>query len=889
MSRVHSSGASLLLLASLAACDEGVAPDAGQTVRIALAPAFESAAAAHVPVSAARIRILRNDTATVVRDTIITIAAGQDTLDASLPVVLTAPTETFLIILTLSNAQGDTLFRAGPTAVTVSSGSAPPPAPVILRYVGVGANAADVRITTGVPALELGGTATLTAVALDSAGDSIPGTPIIWRASDPAVATFPDPDVGTLVSAGALGNLSVVAELLTGQADTAGVLVVSSSVALVQDAIDSLESTLFTFISQAVDDPTGTRNEAFDYSVLDQISFANARDLFQAALAARPGLQTAAFGLAVTTLLALEDDPALRAYVEAWDVWQAAISFGAGDSLFQGSGPFPPTPAEAQPILRDVILPAVDVAIGLLSQVDSAGFRFIVTARMRGEQTGAVTARELDLTDVLGLRALLQTVAAAVDVALSYTLDPAPYGQTGVDNALSQSSTFGTLAGGGAATLADAHTRLLDAVSLLNQALDALVAETDPQTDDIVRYDPTGAACGLGCGLFDDSLIAQDVQDMRDALTDVDGVLRGPFTVSEDFGQGVVDLVIDVSRAFLAPVANPKTLLPAYQVGNGELHWTALAYDEWMFPDPTFGGVLPGIPDSDSLKQAVDFQGFFESGQRELDRWQSVTQSPLDGDLFAVTERGNLREVAVDFSAETDRPDVPFDSLTFGTATRAVAGRARMQDLTAVTEGVGAYTRPDDPATPWTERVAPGSFCCARFAVESPIDGSVLVMTDFGDLLGFDTNFQTSFSFPSVFYTIGGFTAHGTANLLVALGYDGLLFSRPLADSLNPWTQQSLTLPFTDFDNEWVGLAVGPSRGLFLAITREGDVMEFSPNFLSTVARPAVPATDLVALTANAQTGEFVALTGDGRIFTRPDDTATGWTLRTTLPRTILP
>ena len=203
--------------------------------QLALIPEFESRGAYIVPVDSLRIILTRSDSTTIALDTVIGLA-GQDSVDLEISVTLLAQTETFFLVLKIVNAAGDTVFSAGPDVVTATSGSsAPTPTPVTIVYVGVGSDAADVQITTVDATVLFGATVLLEAVALDSGGVQIPGTPIRFVSTDEALGTFPDDEIGRLVGGSTRGPLSVIAELLTGPADTATVLVqpIPSSVVIV--------------------------------------------------------------------------------------------------------------------------------------------------------------------------------------------------------------------------------------------------------------------------------------------------------------------------------------------------------------------------------------------------------------------------------------------------------------------------------------------------------------------------------------------------------------------------------------------------------------------------------------------------------------------------------
>jgi hypothetical protein len=192
----------------------------------ALAPSFESSAAGIVDLDRVRVLVTRTEDSTVALDTIVQIPPEADSLDLNLPVLLNSADETFSLTMQFITPVGDTAFVGGPLTVTATTSGDVTPLPVLLliEYVGVGFDAADVRITTVDPSIAFGDTLLLQAEALDSSGAVIPNTPVQWTSLDQRLAV-PDPGVGRIVGQPLRGWSEVVATLLTGQADTIPVFV----------------------------------------------------------------------------------------------------------------------------------------------------------------------------------------------------------------------------------------------------------------------------------------------------------------------------------------------------------------------------------------------------------------------------------------------------------------------------------------------------------------------------------------------------------------------------------------------------------------------------------------------------------------------------------------
>ncbi len=204
-------------------------------VRFDLAPGFASDVAGIVPLSKGRFILTRVPGGELARDTVIDFPAGQDSIDLSLTVMLLDPGETFMLSIALVTPTGDTAFRAGPIEVHPSTGGDATPVTVTFVYSGVGADAAFVTIGAPGGPLFAGDSARLVATAYDSAEGPIPGTPVAWRSLDPTIAAMPFPDSGLVVGI-TRGTARIVAELLTGPADTVPLSVLLPPATIVADS-----------------------------------------------------------------------------------------------------------------------------------------------------------------------------------------------------------------------------------------------------------------------------------------------------------------------------------------------------------------------------------------------------------------------------------------------------------------------------------------------------------------------------------------------------------------------------------------------------------------------------------------------------------------------------
>jgi hypothetical protein len=680
--------------------------------------------------------------------------------------------------------------------------------------------------------------------------------------------------------------------------------VVCSGTTPTTEAVSSLEEALFTAINAL---ENGTIDD------LDQFSFEATRQLFQQLVDADPTNETAQFGLAVTTIFVLEDNSEIRDLADRWDVWLQTHSIddlsgldllGVADPFFwpRASLPldvrglplgrltdfdqmhrvlipqqmelqdFPPTLSEHQALLRDVVQPELVNALSALNAIDSPGFTFIITERMQGETEMEADPLELDQTEILALRALLEGTLAFVDAALAYVAEPSPWGAVGFADAFETGSTFATLAPDGPALLLDAQERVLRGIDLLEQGLDNLVAETDDQSDDIIKYDPTGD----GSFNEDDGLNPQNVQDARDFLADAEAAMQGPRTVTEDFGWGEVQLVVDASKFFTDPIQDLKTLLPDYEVMNGKFRWVALTMEEWTFPDPTFHGILPEITsNSQLLEETLDLQSLYWDFAFPQGDWRDMVFSATSGYLVFASQ-GFLGAVSEDLTSVTFAPTIQDEFYYNGSA---IALRTGMPEIITVDFEGRVFARPDDTASPWTLwlQTLPSGFW-VDLAVTS---GGVFALADAGDVVRIEGGLTTHTVLPQIAPTCCFTSMTSSGPQLVALTYSGEIFTS--TDPTVGWTSET-GLP--SVPASWRALAAGPS-GTTFAATDGNHVYQISADFSSSTALPELPFMyGLHSLATNEDASVLAAMTYDGRLFSRPTgDPVAPWVERLKIPR----
>lgn len=350
---------------------------------------------------------------------------------------------------------------------------------------------------------------------------------------------------------------------------------------LIDQANAALENELFAHLNVDLEDPLPNRP--------DEVDFSEANGLFQQAFAADATSLTARFGVAITDLLVLSVDAEVNAAFDEWDQYlDERVPFEV-DSGSQRPLGIPITPtrgvaalalpfdvipmtiaARAHPgvfaidpqfdrtlqILADRVRPRLDAAIDHLSIVgDDPAFTYIVTGRMQGDATEESV--EIDQTDIVALRAATRLLIAAIDVALAYNVNIATYDSVGMLTALSPGSVFGTLKNDGAARLQSAHGEVAAAIDDVEEATNLLLAESDSQTNDVIKIGPKDIA-------------QADFDSIRANISNARALLTTGYTRidnwDDDRSTPAVALTINAGAFFASPIPDLKALAPAYSV-----------------------------------------------------------------------------------------------------------------------------------------------------------------------------------------------------------------------------------------------------------------------------------------------------------------------------------
>lgn len=257
-----------------------------------------------------------------------------------------------------------------------------------------------------------------------------------------------------------------------------------------------------------------------------------------------------------------------------------------------------------QNAVETIIIPVVDAVIALLVVVEAdVTWTFMLSPTLQGfeDLEGDL---EIDVTDILLIDAFMQVLKSQLHFFVSYNLNlPDFEDETSVIAALNQTDgPFLALRTNGAANMGSVRTSLLAAITKMKLFGVSLALETDDQTDDLIKIDPTG----------DEGPNPEDLVEIAEDLDDLEKILNGPHDVEDvDFnGDGTVDaldvLTVDLSSFFTSPIQDFKQILPPYTWNSQYMTFLWDGWPEdislWVFPTPIMGGIFPGLTTDTAFK-----------------------------------------------------------------------------------------------------------------------------------------------------------------------------------------------------------------------------------------------------------------------------------------------
>ena len=203
--------------------------------------------------------VLHRADGSVALDTIVFFPVGVDSVVLATSVPLSPSSgssgEHFKLDLGYMNAAGEVVFKGGPVDLTVvpkGSSNQPAPVQIPIQYSGPGSTATHVTISPQSVAVAEGQAFGFTALATDAGGAPLASAPVIWASLDPTIAVLNSSSGGSGVARGVRGSARIVAQLLTGQADTAVVSVTLVAKAIAMQSGDGQKAIIRTALAQPV-------------------------------------------------------------------------------------------------------------------------------------------------------------------------------------------------------------------------------------------------------------------------------------------------------------------------------------------------------------------------------------------------------------------------------------------------------------------------------------------------------------------------------------------------------------------------------------------------------------------------------------------------------------
>ena len=180
-----------------------------------------------------RVRLLlRRTDGNVALDTTVRFPADADSVSLSATVSLSPSAgsggEHFTLEIFYLTVIGQVVFSGGPVDVVIvpdGSGIASLPAVIPVNYTGPGSTATKVAISPRSVSVTENRPFEFSAIATDASGAVWSNAPIVWSSLDPLSATLNSISSGAGASLAVRGVARIVAQLLTGPADTALVTV----------------------------------------------------------------------------------------------------------------------------------------------------------------------------------------------------------------------------------------------------------------------------------------------------------------------------------------------------------------------------------------------------------------------------------------------------------------------------------------------------------------------------------------------------------------------------------------------------------------------------------------------------------------------------------------
>jgi len=382
-----------------------------------------------------------------------------------------------------------------------------------------------------------------------------------------------------------------------------------------QQAYESLEIVFTTWAN-------GNFQNTSDF---DALNFKTANSLYKDAVNLDPNNLDAHLGAAITEILCTYADTAVNRVVKQWESFGNSNNNGLSAPAIRNAGLLsstsqmvvpvnemaknlfkiysvakvdPPLISDMQNVVKTAFLPRIDYAIQQLSYVEKSDtFKFRVSGKMQGDAN--LKAVYIYPTEIYFTDALLHGVKSLLEGMLVYKFDLPDYKQASLLAALAQNSTsFLYLAADGNTHSQNAKGAVDTMISKMLTGINKLETISGTKSDAIVK-------------IGQDGIKQTDLDSVKTYLNKAKSALTGPITIHLDnvgTDQVPMDIQVNLGNFFDNPVANPKaSFLPPYTVSADgidgvNLQFNAKTYADFKFPDPTFGGVFPGMTNENMKK-----------------------------------------------------------------------------------------------------------------------------------------------------------------------------------------------------------------------------------------------------------------------------------------------
>lgn len=380
-------------------------------------------------------------------------------------------------------------------------------------------------------------------------------------------------------------------------------------------------------------------------SDLDILNFKPANDLFKEAIKLNPNNKPAQFGAALTEILIAYADTSIKRLIKDFETWgnsnqsnflsstiipietkqmqiplvSAAFNIAAMHKIAVTD---PPLISRIQSVLKNNFLPKIDYALARLAIAEAdPNFKFVVSGKMQGDptlQSVTIYPAELLLTS-----AMLYGIKFPIESFLIYKFELNDYSQGSLVAALQQNSTtFFYLASDGTQHATNAKNSMQTMITKMRAAITSIKTISGSKPDAIIK-------------IGNDGISQADLDTLDTYLTKVQNAFTQNISVElKDADSDGNDYTININLGnfFNNPVQNPKqAYFPAYNVtpaGTDDIKFDFVAqtYDDFIFPDPTFNGLFPGMT-NETLKRILHIDEAFGFRLNGNARYEGGTNS----------------------------------------------------------------------------------------------------------------------------------------------------------------------------------------------------------------------------------------------------------------------